>query len=299
MRKTILAGVGCMLLCAAAPRPALAWGSLGHRLIMARAIDLLPPPLEPFFEAARDELIVRVVDPDLWRTAGWNDDANHFLNLGLAELGPDPFLALPREYGAALEKFGPGGLERIGTVPWREAEMFGHLRRAFEAAQRHRPYAASDIVLFAAASAHYLQDAYQPLHATNNYDGQLSGQSGLHARFESELIERFAPRLTIAPVPAAPIGSPRDATFDVLLASHRLVGGILAADKAARAPARRYDDPYFERFFAAIEPLLARRLGEAAAATAALIVGAWEQAGRPAMPPAPRPLGASGPSARQ
>ena len=50
----------------------------------------------------------------------------------MPELGPYPFTALPREYGAALEKFGMATLKTIGMLPWREAEEFGNLRRAFE-----------------------------------------------------------------------------------------------------------------------------------------------------------------------
>src|SRR5215471_10562978 len=78
--------------------PAFAWGFAGHRLIMARALDLLPPELKPFFERFRDEIVVRVVDPDLWRNVGWEDDPNHFLDFGLPQLGPPPFTALPRDY---------------------------------------------------------------------------------------------------------------------------------------------------------------------------------------------------------
>ena len=52
----------------------------------------------------------------------------------------------PRDYGAAVEKFGIATLKRIGMLPWREAEEFGNLRRAFEGfrrddhlrAERHR-----------------------------------------------------------------------------------------------------------------------------------------------------------------
>ena len=99
---------------------------------MARAIDLLPAELKPFFEHYRAELVVRVVDPDVWRNAGWEEDHNHFVDFGMPELGPYPFTALPREYGAALEKFGMTTLKKIGMLPWREAEQFGNLRRAFE-----------------------------------------------------------------------------------------------------------------------------------------------------------------------
>src|SRR5438309_10315421 len=89
-----------------APAPASAWGTAVHRFIMGQAIDRLPPELKPFFDHFRSDLMVRVVDPDVWRSAGWEDDPNHFLDLGVPEFGPYPFTALPREYGAAIEKFG-------------------------------------------------------------------------------------------------------------------------------------------------------------------------------------------------
>jgi hypothetical protein len=267
-----------------APAPAGAWGFAAHREITARAIAELPPELRPFFEAHRAELVSRSIDPDLWRTVGWEDDPNHFLDFGLPELGPYPFAALPREHGAALEKFGAAGLRRIGLLPWREEEEFGNLRRAFAGYARNPAANAITVVLFAAVAAHYLQDAYQPLHATNNYDGQLTGQLGVHARFETALVERYGATLRIQPPPMAPILGPRDAAFDALLASNRLVEPLLAADRQAAGGSRAYDASYFDRFFAAVGPMLQAQLSAAVAATAALITGAWEEAGKPPVP---------------
>jgi hypothetical protein len=272
-----------LLLLVISPAPAFAWGAAGHRYIMGHAIDLLPPELKPFFDHFRDELLMRVLDPDLWRNAGWEEDPNHFLDFGVREFGPYPFTALPREYGAAIEKFGMATLKRYGLLPWREAEEFGNLRRAFEGLARGSPYASSDIVLFAAVASHYIQDAHQPLHATNNYDGQLSGQKGVHARFETVLFERFHERLTIAPAPPAPTKSARDTAFDVLLESYRAVQAVLDADSAADAGKGTYDDEYFEKFFARVRPVLEARLSAAITANASLILGAWEQAGRPTL----------------
>ena len=75
--------------------------------------------------------------------------------------------------------------------------------------------------------------------------------------------------------------NPRDAAFDSLLASHQLVQPLLDADKGAVAGKDAYDDDYFEKFFAKAKPILERRIGESITATAALIIGAWEQAGKP------------------
>jgi hypothetical protein len=282
MRRT-LAAMAAGFLVIGAPVPAFAWGTAAHRFIMARAIDILPAELKPFFEHYRAELIVRVVDPDIWRNAGWEEDHNHFVDFGMQELGPYPFTALPREYGAALEKFGITTLKKIGMLPWREAEEFGNLRRAFEGFAKNAAYAPSDVVLFAAVASHYIQDAHQPFHASNNYDGQLTQQNGIHSRFETALFERFASQLTIRPGRVSAIRAPRDAAFDMLLASYQLVAPLLKADKDAIAGKDTYDDEYFGRLFASVRPILEQQLADSVTATASLIVGAWEQAGKPAL----------------
>jgi hypothetical protein len=278
---TIAFRAGLVLALALTPTAAHAWGFAAHRLIMTRAIDLLPQELKPFFERYRDEVVVRVVDPDTWRTVGWEEDPNHFLDFGVPEYGPYPFAALPRDYGAAIEKFGTAALKRNGLLPWREAEEFGNLRRAFEEAGRGSQYAVSNVVLLAAVASHYVQDATQPLHATDNYDGQRSGQRGLHARFERDLIERFGTRIRLEPSVPGHIAAIRDFMFDTLLKSYQLVESLLRADKEAVAGRTEYDDTYFETFFLKVKPMLEAQLSAAATATAAVIVSAWEQAGKP------------------
>src|SRR6266567_696667 len=109
MTKTWFRAAVC-LLSLSLPIPAHAWGFTGHRLIMTRALDLLPPELKPLFDRHRAEVVMRVVDPDLWRNVGWEDDPNHFVNFGAPELGPFPYVAFPREFGTALEKFGISAL---------------------------------------------------------------------------------------------------------------------------------------------------------------------------------------------
>jgi hypothetical protein len=265
-----------------APSRAFAWGAAVHRHIMARAIELLPPELKPFFLQHKEEMVLRVIDPDLFRVLGWEEDPNHFVNFGAKELGEYPFKELPREYGAAIEKFGMATLKRNGLLPWRQQEEFGNLRRAFEGFSRET-YAPGNAVLFAAVMSHYIQDAHQPLHASVNYDGQLTGNTGIHSRFESALFERFQSQLTIRPAPPSPILNARDAAFDALLASYQLADPIFEADQAAKQGKDTYDDEYFERLFTKVRPILERRLGDAMTATAGLIMGAWEQAGRPTL----------------
>ena len=53
------------------------------------------------------------------------------------------------------------------------------------------------------------------------------------------------------------------------------------ADKDAAGPTKRYDDQYFDRFFANARELLEQQITRSISATAALITGAWEAAGKP------------------
>jgi hypothetical protein len=265
------------------PADASAWGFTGHRYIMARALELLPAELKPFFDHYRDEIVVRAVDPDLWRNVGWEDDPNHFLDFGAREYGEYPFAALPRDYDQAIVKFGTATVRRNGTLPWRVQEMFGNLRRAFEGFTRGSLYGPSDVVLFSAVLGHYIQDAYQPFHATSNHDGQLTGNAGIHARFERDLVEKFQSRLNVKPAKPVAITNARDFAFDTLLASHQLVNGLLQADSDAVNNKEEYDGDYFDKFLTRSQPVLEQRLADAATATAGLIIGAWEAAGKPAL----------------
>jgi hypothetical protein len=263
-----------------------AWGYEAHKTIMDQAIALLPSEIRPLFEQNRTTLVEHVIDPDLWQNAGFDNDESphHFLDLDWEGYGKYPFAGLPRDYTAAVAKFGKARIEQNGTVPWRTEEMYGNLRRAFEAYERRGPFGRNDIVFYSAWLTHYVSDAHVPFHAVLNYDGQLTNQHGIHSRFEAYLFERYRDQWTIAPKPIAPIKNPRDFIFDTVLEGTQLVAPILKSDLDAIGGRDEYDDVYYAAFFKANRAVLERRLNEAIAASAAMIAGAWEAAGKPALP---------------
>jgi hypothetical protein len=288
--RRVLVLVGVLAL-AALPARTQAWGFDAHKAIMERAIDLLPAEIRPFFEQHKSTLIERAIDPDTWQVAGFNsaEAPHHFLDLDWEGYGKYPYTGLPRDYSAAVAKFGKERILQNGTVPWRVEEMYGSLRRAFEAYERRGPFGRFDVLFFSAWLTHYVSDAHVPFHAVLNYDGQLSGQHGIHARFEAYLFERYRDQWTIAPKAIAPVKNPRDYIFEVVLQGTQLVPPILKADLDAIGTRDEYDDAYYAAFFTANRAVLERRLNESIAASAAMIVGAWEDAGKPAMALNPRP----------
>jgi hypothetical protein len=267
------------------PQPAHAWGSAAHQFIMEQAIPLLPAEIRPFFERYRSTLVERSIDPDTWRVAGFDqEDPNHFLDIDWEGFGPYPFAGLPREYDAAVQKFGLERIRQMGLLPWRTAEFFGNLQREFARYESRGPAGRTNVLLFAAWITHYVSDSNQPLHNVMNYDGQLSGQQGVHSRFEARLFERYRDRLQITPQPLPPVTHPRDFMFATIVDGTKLVPAILNADAAAIGNGDVYDDAYYEAFFTGARGVMEQRLSRSIAATAAMITGAWEAAGKPALP---------------
>jgi hypothetical protein len=272
--RSLIAGIA--VTCLFAPSPVEAWGFEAHKYILERAIPLLPPEIRPFFERFQTTIVEHAIDPDLWRTAGWEQEPpRHFLDLDA--YGAYPFSTVPRIYDEAVRRYGRNFVEKNGLLPWRAEEIYRKLTEAFRLAA---PYSRDNIKFFASVIGHYVGDAQVPLHSAINYDGQLTGQWGVHARFETDLFLRYRPRLRVTPAPAVKISNARDFIFESLVASYAQVPRVLEADKAAVQGRDVYDDVYFERFFAKMQPVLERRLADSITGAASMITAAWIEAGR-------------------
>jgi hypothetical protein len=229
-------------------------------------------------------VIEHSIDPDLWRSAGWEaEPPRHYVDLD--SYGAYPFADLPRDYDAAVQKYGKEFVDKNGLLPWRTDEIYKKLVEAFT---QKTPYSRDNIKFFGSVLAHYLADAHVPFHATTNHDGQLTGQWGLHSRFESDLFERYRSRLRVVPKPLVKVGNVRDFTFDTLVASFQYVQPVLDADKTAIGHKDVYDDGYYTMFFGKVQPILEKRLSDAITDIASAITAAWVEAGRPALPLEPQ-----------
>ena len=268
-----------ILLCGA--KPADAWGFDAHKYILDKAIAILPAEIRPFFEKYRVTIVEHSVDPDLWRTVGWDaeEGPRHFVDMDA--YGPWPFKEMPRDFDEVVRRYGQDFVNRNGLLPWRAQDMHAKLVEAFTLKQT---YSRENIKLFSSVVGHYLADAQVPFHASLNHDGQLTGQWGIHSRFEAELFDRYRDRLQITPK-IVKVDNVRDLVFESLVAGFPHVQTILDADKAAVAGREIYDDAYFAMMFERLKPVLEERLSASVTAVASAITNAWEQAGKPALPP--------------
>jgi hypothetical protein len=268
-----------LLLCAAAlaPLPAWAWGANAERLIATRAIDTLPPDLRPFFEANREFILRHVTDPlTALETNPKNEAPNHILHLD--HYGAFPFTELPRDYRAALAKFGRAKLEAAGLLPWQIGLVSQRLTEALRAGNWEQAR------ILAATLAGYVAQAHDPFNTTADFDGRIAGQPGVNVRFSTNLVERYSLFFPMRPNDAAYIYDPTDHAFESCLNAHSWLENIFLADRRARAGLNDYTDDYYDRFYNQAGATLIRQLSDAATDIGSYWLTSWTNAGRPSLP---------------
>jgi len=77
-------------------------------------------------------------------------------------------------------------LDEYGILPYHLVEYQNRLKNAFVRQDLKK------IIRLAGELGHYIGDAHVPLHTTVNYNGQLTGQDGIHAFWETRIPELFA-----------------------------------------------------------------------------------------------------------
>jgi len=268
--------IAYLALLAFSPSKSLAWGRNGQRLIVNKAVDTLPSDMRSFFEANRGSLMQHVTDPFDSLAKAPAEKRNHFI--ALDKYGRFPFEALPRQYKAALAKFGKPKLDANGLLPWQIGVYSEKLTEAFKAGKW------DEARLNAAILAHYVATAHDPFNTTDNSDGHLSNQTGINERFGTTLIDRYSSFFPMRPNDADFIPDPTDYAFEACLRSHSWLETILLADRNARRGSNSYNDEYFDRFYNQAAAILIRQLSDAATDVGSFWLTSWNNAGRPALP---------------
>lgn len=140
------------------------------------------------------------------------------------------------------------------------------------------------VPLFAAHLGHYVADGHQPLHTTTNYDGQLTGNQGIHKRFEHEMIRRHLGQyqdLAAFTQSAQRTADPVGFTFDFLIDSYVWVDNMLRADTLARHGVHGYHDAYYAALYVFAGKLAKLSMAQAATDLGSLWYSAWIEAGQP------------------
>ena len=77
---------------------------------------------------------------------------------------------------------------RFGVLPWELERAYHRLVRAWNPGNGEAPRM-EQVIRAATDLGHYIADAHVPLHTTGNYNGQRTGQLGIHALWETQALE--------------------------------------------------------------------------------------------------------------
>jgi len=160
------------------------WGFFGHKTINRLAVFTLPEPLIGFYKKNIDYLTENAVNADKRRYSDPAEACRHYIDLDHFECCL-PIDTMPKIWKDAVEKYSQDTLEAYGIVPWHINNMMYRLTEAMKKGDKDR------IMFLSADIGHYVADANVPLHTSENYDGQMTNQKGIHGFWESRLPELF------------------------------------------------------------------------------------------------------------
>lgn len=199
------------------------WGFYAHSLINRMAVFSLPPEMLSFYKPKIQYIGENAVNPDRRRYAVEGEAEKHYIDLD--HYGDSALQILPLYWPEAIKIFPEDSLRANGIGPWSAYLTFLSLTKAFEEKN------ASAILRLSADLGHYLADLNVPLHTTKNYNGQLTGQEGIHGFWESRVPELMATDYSLWIGQAEYIEKPQLALWETVAKAHQQVDSVLTFEK--------------------------------------------------------------------
>ncbi len=278
----------CSLAVLAALLSSFTWGFYGHQKINRHAIYSLPPPMFGFYKKNIEYITEASVNPDRRRYSVPDEAPRHYLDLD--HYGDSALYKVPRFWDDAVKCYSEDTLKAYGILPWHIAKVYAQLKNAFMVGDPKR------ILRLSAELGHYVADAHVPLHTTENYNGQLTGQDGIHGLWESRLPELFSTDYSLLIGKAEYIRNVQLAAWKAVEGSHLALDSVLRYEQALsekigdgkysfetkgkltiKVYAQNFSKQYHERLNGMVE----RRMCAAIKMISSLWYTAWVNAGEP------------------
>ena len=286
MRKKFL--LFCLLILIG--KQSFCWGFFAHKKINYQAVFLLPPEMLVLYKSQIDFLAEHAVDPDKRRYAIPEEGPRHFIDID--HYGKYPYSELPRKWNDAVAKFSEDSLKAYGIVPWWVQTMLQRLTTAFKEKNQAK------ILKLSAEIGHYIADAHVPLHASQNHNGQLTNQKGIHGFWESRVPELLADKEWDFFIGKADyIKNPGEFIWQRVLESAAAADTVLLFERELNnnfspdqkfgfedrngVTVRQYSSAYSIAYNTKLDGMIERRMRQSIYAIASFWYTAWVNAGQP------------------
>ncbi|GHN00677.1 hypothetical protein WSM22_21660 [Cytophagales bacterium WSM2-2] len=228
------------------------------------------------------------VNPDKRRYIVPEEAPRHFIDLDV--YGDSAVFKLPRYWKFAVEKFGEDSLQKHGILPWNIQRVYLQLKDAFFVRNPER------ILKLSADLGHYIADAHVPLHTTRNYNGQLTGQTGIHAFWESRLPELYYSTYDFYTGKATYISNVQQEAWKIIAHTNQALDTVLRFEKQlnekwgdrkynfetqGRQTIRVYSENYSRAYHEQLSGMVERQMRASVHMIGSIWYTAWVDAGQP------------------
>lgn len=279
-----------LLLWAVFPIPTHSWGFFGHKTINYTAVFTLPDEMFGFYKKHIYELREQAVNPDKRRYINPDEAPRHYLDVDFYEQAP-PLDTIPKKWSEVTACYGEDTVTDHGIVPWHVLRVHRWLTSAFSDRDPDR------IIRLSADLGHYIGDLHVPLHSTRNYNGQLTGQTGIHGFWESRLPELFSSQYELYTGEARYIQNPPKEVWERLEQSFAAKDSVLLIEKMIHQQTRSddvysfetrgtqtvktYSETYSRTYHEALDNMVEQRLRASIEFLGSMWYTAWVDAGQP------------------
>ena len=209
------------------PLKVSAWGFFAHQRIDRLAVFTLPPEMIGFYKRNIVYITETSVKPDSRRSVVPGEAPRHYIDIDI--YGDSALYKMPRFWKDAVARYTEDTLMAYGIVPWHINLMKYQLTEAMKAMDADR------ILKLSSEMGHYIADASVPLHTTENYNGQLTNQRGIHGLWESRLPELLSANYDFFVGRARYINNSQLAAWEAVTGSHLALDSVLRFEREVTA----------------------------------------------------------------
>jgi hypothetical protein len=264
------------------------WGFFGHQRINRLAVFSLPPEMISFYKKNIEYITEASVNPDRRRYSLPDEAPRHYLDLD--HYGDSALYKIPRFWDDAVSCYSEDTLKAYGILPWHINRVYYQLKDAFMIKDPQR------ILRLSAELGHYVADAHVPLHTTENYNGQLTGQDGIHGLWESRLPELFSNDYSFFVGRAEYIQNVQLEAWRAVEQSHHCLDSVLGFEKQlsekfaerkygfetkGKQTMKVYSRQFSGEYHRLLNGMVERRMRAAIRMISSLWYTAWVNAGQP------------------
>ena len=251
------------------------WGEKGHAVISGKAVEILPAEMSSF-KVWKDYLVQHASDADIRRKTDKSEAPRHYIDIDFYK----EFLngQMIESKDDLISKYGDSTVTANGTLPWATLETLNNLTGAFKEKNRDK------ILIYAADLGHYVADGHQPMHTTVNYNGQLSGQKGVHFRYEVTMVDKHIDALEQLTDSSNVnyVKNSLEFIFNYIANANSVNDVLLNADKLAHEETGSTEsDDYYRIFWFRSGYVTKMQFKAAEEDLASLLYTAWINAGKP------------------